>query len=132
MPRRRQCDVLIVDDDPDCVEALRYLLEDQGYDVHVAHNGQEALEHFESGGRPDVVILDLLMPVMDGLEFLNRRRQDPVLAGTPVIVLTASDARLASRDDVVLRKPVDFGQLMDTIESHRAPRGAGASGASWK
>jgi CheY-like chemotaxis protein len=119
-----------VDDDPDCLEALRYLLEDQGYRVHVAHHGQEALEHFESGGRPDVIILDLLMPVMDGLEFLNRRRQDPVLAGTPVIVLTATDARLSSRDDVVLRKPVDFGQLLDTIESHRAPLGTSAEAHS--
>ncbi len=121
MVARRLSDVLIVDDDPDCVDALRFLLEDQGYRVQVAQNGREALDHFASGGRPDVIILDLLMPVMDGLEFLRRRREDPVLAGTPVIVLTATDGRIASRDDVVLRKPVDFGQLVDTIEACSAP-----------
>jgi CheY-like chemotaxis protein len=79
-----------------------------------------------------VIILDLLMPVMDGLEFLSRRRQDPVLSGTRVIVLTATDTRLGSRDDVVLRKPVDFGQLLETIESRHVPGGGGASEANWK
>ena len=121
MVARRLSDVLIVDDDPDCVDALRYLLEDRGYRVQVAQNGLEALAHFASGGRPDVVILDLLMPVMDGIEFLKRRRDDPIVAGTPVIVLTATDGRLASREDVVLRKPVDFGQLVQTIEACSAP-----------
>jgi CheY-like chemotaxis protein len=109
--------VLIVDDDADCVDALRFLLEDQGYHVDVARNGLQAIEHFESGGRPCVVILDLLMPVMDGLEFLDRRRMDPVIARTPVIVLTATDARLTSREEVVLRKPVDFGQLVEKISA---------------
>jgi len=116
MPQASECEVLIVDDDTDCVDALRYLLEDQGYQVKVAHNGLQALQYFESGGRPCVVVLDLLMPVMDGLEFLDRRRGHPVLAETPVIVLTATDARLQSREDIVLRKPVDFGVLVEKIE----------------
>ena len=110
------CDVLIVDDDPDCVEALRYLLQDRGYRVDIARNGLQALEYFESGGRPRIVILDLLMPVMDGLEFLSRRRASPVLAETPVIVLTATDTRLQSREETVLQKPVDFSVLVEKIE----------------
>jgi len=110
------CEVLIVDDDSDCVDALRYLLEDRGYRVDVAQNGREALEHFDAGGRPCVVILDLLMPVMDGLEFLARRSTNPILAATPVIVLTATDARLTSSEEVVLRKPVDFEVLIEKIE----------------
>jgi CheY-like chemotaxis protein len=110
------CDVLIVDDDLDCVDALRYLLQDRGYRVDIAHNGLQALEYFESGGRPRIVILDLLMPVMDGLEFLSRRSQNPVVAETPVIVLTATDTRLQSREETVLRKPVDFGLLVEKIE----------------
>jgi CheY-like chemotaxis protein len=128
--RRSNRDVLVVDDDPDCLDALRFLLEDRGYRVHVAQNGQEALAHFEAGGRADVIVLDLLMPVMDGLEFLDRRRANPVLARTPVIVLTATDARLASRDDIVLRKPVDFGHLMEMIESYCASPEGGASEVS--
>jgi CheY-like chemotaxis protein len=111
------CEVLIVDDDPDCVDALRFLLEDCGYRVGVARHGLEALEYFEGGGRPCIVILDLMMPVMDGLEFLDRRRANPVLADTPVIVLTATDARLGHREDIVLRKPVDFAVLLEQIEA---------------
>jgi CheY-like chemotaxis protein len=109
-------EVLVVDDDVDCLEALRFLLQDEGYHVEVARHGQEALDYFRQGGRPAVVILDLLMPVMDGLEFLRRRRDDPVLSSTPVIVLTATDARLGSQDEVVLRKPVDFPVLVSKIE----------------
>jgi CheY-like chemotaxis protein len=117
------CEVLIVDDDPDCVDALRYLLDDRGYRVGVARNGLEALQYFEAGGRPCLVILDLMMPVMDGLEFLDRRRGDAMIAATPVIVLTATDARLGARDDVVLRKPVDYSVLIDAIEAacHATP-----------
>ncbi len=114
-------DVLIVDDDPDCSETLRHLLEDRGYHVDVAQNGQQALEHFQSGGRPCIVILDLLMPVMDGMEFLSRRQRDPVLSGTPVIVVTATDNRLESPDQVVLQKPVDFALLVEKIEGARRP-----------
>jgi CheY-like chemotaxis protein len=128
---RPTCDVLIVDDDRDCVEALRYLLEDRGYRVDIARNGLQALEYFESGGRPRIVILDLLMPVMDGLEFLNRRRENPVLAETPVIVLTATDARLNTREETVLRKPVDFGVLVEKIEEACGPmpgRGSARTG----
>lgn len=114
-------DVLIVDDDPDCSETLRHLLEDRGYHVDVAQNGQQALEHFQSGGRPCIVILDLLMPVMGGMEFLSRRQRDPVLSGTPVIVVTATDNRLESPDQVVLQKPVDFALLVEKIEGARRP-----------
>jgi CheY-like chemotaxis protein len=124
-----ECELLIVDDDPDCADALRFLLEDCGYHVQTAHHGLEALEYFEAGGRPCVVILDLMMPVMDGLEFLERRRADPVLAATPVIVLTATDARLTACDEPVLRKPVDFGVLLDQIASACGPA-AGPSRAA--
>jgi CheY-like chemotaxis protein len=125
-PSKRE--ILVVDDDPDCLDALQYLLESRGYRVDAARNGLEALRHVEGGGRPSVVILDLLMPVMDGLEFLRRRRDHPVLRDTPVIVLTATDARLASREEVVLQKPADFGVLLEEIE--RACGTAAGSGAS--
>ena len=128
MPAERHArEVLVVDDDIDCLEALRLLLEDEGYHVRIARHGQEALDYFHQGGRPAVVILDLLMPVMDGLEFLRRRREDPLLSSTPVIVLTATDARLGSRDEVVLRKPVDFPVLVDKIERACSPAAGGLS-----
>jgi CheY-like chemotaxis protein len=109
--------ILLVDDDDDCLDSLRVLLEDRGYRVHVAHNGRQALDYFHQGGRPGVIILDLLMPVMDGMEFLAHRKTDPLLAQTPVIVVTATEGRLESRDDVVFRKPVDFNALMARIET---------------
>jgi CheY-like chemotaxis protein len=113
--------VLIVDDDPDCVDALRDVLEDMGYGVAVAGNGREALERFHSEGPPCVVILDLMMPVMDGIEFLAHREKDPVLANTPVVVVTATDKKVQGRRDLVLRKPVDFERLINAIKSACGP-----------
>ena len=111
--------VLVVDDDPDTVEAMRLFLEDHGYVVAVAYNGRQALEHFKAGNRPDVVILDLLMPVMNGMEFLAERSHDPVLCRTPVIVVTASERQLHIDlgRDALLPKPVDFVSLLERIDS---------------
>ena len=117
--------VLIVDDDADGVETLRFVLQNYGYHVDVAGNGLEALQYFEAGHRPCVVILDLMMPVMDGLEFLSRRKLDPVVAGTPVVVLTASHTGLEPGDGPVLRKPVDVGALLGQIRAACADRPCG-------
>jgi CheY-like chemotaxis protein len=108
--------VLIADDDPDGAEALRYLLEHHGYHVDVVTNGAEALAYFDAGGRPCVVILDLMMPVMDGHEFLAIRRTNPTLSQTKVFVMTASGAGLDASDVVVLRKPVHLPILMEHVE----------------
>jgi CheY-like chemotaxis protein len=120
--------ILLVDDDQDCLDSLRVLLEDRGYRVHVAHDGRQALDYFIGGGRPRVIILDLLMPVMDGMEFLAHRKADPLLARTPVIVVTATETRLEARDDIVFRKPVDFDALMARIDMlcERPAHGAGS------
>ncbi len=108
--------VLIVDDDPDGGEALRYLLEHHDYHVDVVTNGAEALAYFESGGHPCVVILDLMMPVMDGHEFLAIRRTHPVLSEIHVVVMTGSGVGLTARNVVVLRKPVHLPILMEQID----------------
>src|SRR5262245_58636575 len=109
--------VLIVDDDPDGVEALRFLLEKRGHPVQVAHNGLEALDHVAAGGRPHVVLLDLLMPVMDGWEFLARRKEDERMSDTPVLVMTGSDFGPDAKSETVLRKPVDVDMLMWHIDA---------------
>ena len=83
--RRR---VLVVDDDTNLCLALRYRFEREKYDVEVATNGWEALEKIRAEP-PDVIILDLAMPHMNGLELLNRLRDDPHLLSVPVIILTA-------------------------------------------
>src|SRR4029078_7037090 len=80
--------ILIVDDDVDGVDALKYLLESEGYVVDSASNGREGLQHLHDGPKPCVVILDLAMPVMTGWQFLAARDGDASLSKIPVIVLT--------------------------------------------
>lgn len=83
-------DVLVVDDEPDVRELTRRTLESEGLSVREAGNGQEALEEV-ARKRPGLIILDLMMPVMDGFEFVLRLRQDPDNADLPVVVVTAKD-----------------------------------------
>ena len=101
-------EVLVVDDDPDSRTLLTLALSGAGYDVATAQNGQEALRAARSH-RPDVILLDLAMPVMDGFAFRAAQLQDPELAGIPVLCVSGRhDAAEAARDlglDACLEKP---------------------------
>jgi len=108
--------VLIVDDDRDIRETLGELLAEDGFAVEAAWNGETALNRLEAGFRPDVIILDLMMPVMDGLTFRALQRKHPALADIPVVGLTAAPAPDA--DFECLRKPLSFDKLVDKL--HRA------------
>ncbi len=85
--------ILVVDDEPGIVDIARANLEGYGYDVISANDGEEALRKVKDE-KPDLVVLDILMPEMDGWEVLQRMEADPELSGIPVIMLTArvSDA----------------------------------------
>jgi CheY-like chemotaxis protein len=107
--------VLIVDDDADGVDALRYLLESHGYCVESAGNGRDALRYLRTGARPNVVILDLAMPVMNGWQFLAAREGDETLSSIPVIVVTASQPAPGAESEMVMTKPVDLDALLDRI-----------------
>jgi len=85
---RRQVQLLVVDDDPQVVDLVRQLLEDEPYKVRSASDGQEALETI-SWHRPDIILLDLLMPRLDGFGMLEQLRQTPQYSDIPVIILTA-------------------------------------------
>ena len=87
-----RCPVLLVDDDEAIREALTELLVCEGFAVHPAQNGKEALDWLHRNGGPCVVVLDLMMPVMDGRTFLGIRRADPSLSKIPVLVATATRA----------------------------------------
>ncbi len=87
---RPRLKVLIVDDDEDIRSALGEILADEGYAIDSAPNGREALEKLRSPEAPDVIVLDLMMPIMNGWEFREAQRQDARLSRIPVVVLSAS------------------------------------------
>jgi len=80
--------VLLIDDDPDFIEATCAVLESASYEVWVAYNGEQGLTRARKA-RPDLIILDVIMPVEDGFQTLEALRADPVLAGIPVLILTS-------------------------------------------
>jgi CheY-like chemotaxis protein len=111
--------VLIVDDDLDIRDSLAEVLEIEGYRVAKAKNGREALRMLQTGQRPAVILLDLMMPVMNGWQFRAAQASDPTIATIPVVVLTAdSNAREKAAEigaQAFLRKPLDLRTLLDTI-----------------
>lgn len=108
--------VLAVDDDVHILEFLVTLLTMSGFTVRSAMNGREALSVL-STWKPDVIILDLRMPHMDGMTFLEKRQDHPVLKQIPVLAITGdwSLAFETSPADVVLPKPFSIGQLLDHV-----------------
>jgi CheY-like chemotaxis protein len=111
--------ILIVEDDAGTREALSMILTAQGFAVVGAANGQEALGLLRGDVRPDLILLDLMMPIMDGWQFRREQVKDPALAPIPVVVLSADGnvrqkaASLHSAD--YLQKPVDPENLLEVI-----------------
>jgi two-component system chemotaxis sensor kinase CheA len=116
-PRRR---VLVVGDDEDLLDLLRGALEAAGYDVEVARQGFLAAP-LAARSRPDAILVDLLMPGLDGYEVLSLLRRQPSARRVPVLALTSlggadADARMrAAGFDAVVRKPVDFPALVGAL-----------------
>lgn len=107
--------IVIVDDEPGTAETLRDVFEDEGYAVQTAHDGEEGLAVLRRlSVRPCVVILDLLMPNLDGIGMLNAMKQDPALADLPVLI-TTSDPSKAPSGVLIIKKPVNLGLLIDNV-----------------
>jgi CheY-like chemotaxis protein len=106
--------VLVVDDEPDIRETIAEALMLEGYRVRTAPNGKSALEQARKG-RPDLILLDLMMPVMSGWQFLEAWREDPELGSIPVVVDTAFPDVQVEGAAVLLRKPFDLTTLLTTI-----------------
>jgi CheY-like chemotaxis protein len=115
-------DVLVVEDDDAIRELLKELLEEAGFRVIRAANGLEALASLRAGRAPRVILLDLAMPVMDGLEFRTTQRRDPSLATIPVVVMSASDGieqRISEMQvDGYLPKPFELQALLATLNRY--------------
>ncbi len=116
----RKPKILAVDDEPNILLSLEYILEQEGYDVHVARDGDEALE-VARRIRPDLVLLDVAMPRKDGYEVCRILRQNQDLAGTKVVMLTAKGQPLERKKglevgaDLYVTKPFSTDDLLDKI-----------------
>src|SRR3954467_15049369 len=119
--RRR---ILVVEDDPEILGALSGLLEEEGYDVQSVGDARVALEQLRGGLRPEVIILDLMMPGMDGWEFRTIQRADPELSAIPVVAISADTSAKAAAIDATrfLRKPFRFSELLDVVRKIIADR----------
>jgi len=125
VPTDPHCPVLIVEDDADLREMMAQLLSLEGFLAETAPNGRDALQYLERGDRPDVILLDLMMPVMDGWEFRRRQVADPTIATVPVVVLSAVDPSRAGDlgGAAFLKKPLDFDQLLELVRRFCASTG---------
>ena len=107
--------ILVVDDEPDLRHLLRIFFERAGHEVVVAGQGLAALEAAHRTP-PDLVVTDIMMPVMDGVELIRRLRSDPVTARIPILAVTG-DPHLASAADTVISKPYRRDQLLAAADA---------------
>jgi two-component system, OmpR family, alkaline phosphatase synthesis response regulator PhoP len=119
--------ILLIDDDPDFVEAVKVIVENGGYEVRVAYDGAEGLEAVAEE-KPDLIVLDVMMPVMNGHEACAKLKADPQTAKIPIILLTAVADRvttstythrdmLESEAEDYMPKPVEPAELLALIKS---------------
>jgi CheY-like chemotaxis protein len=117
---RRMGTVLVVEDEKDIRGALQDFLEFEGYDVETAPNGKEALTKMKAK-IPALVLLDLMMPVMNGWEFLEEKKRDAELSSTPVLVISAVAGSPYIPGTIgFLKKPIDLHRLTDFVDLYAA------------
>ncbi len=113
--------VLVVDDEKDIVDLLRYNLAREGYEVLAAFNGKEALE--KAAANPDLILLDVMMPVIDGIETCKRLKSDPATASIPVVFLTARSGEvdeilgLELGADDYMQKPISPRRVVARVKA---------------
>jgi DNA-binding response OmpR family regulator len=120
--RAEKTKILVIDDEPNIVQTLQDRLEMNEYRVFTAHNGRDGLDKFDRE-KPDVILLDVIMPIMDGLEMLETLRKRPEGQDVSIIMLTARSqtqdiarANACGIDDYIV-KPFDLSELLAKIES---------------
>ncbi len=116
-------DVLVVEDDRELREAVGSILQEEGCSVRSASNGAEALTLLRGQERPCIILLDLMMPVMNGWQFLEQRKSDVALEEIPVVVMSAyldmpGFAAPHLPVEATLKKPLDLDRLLDLVNSH--------------
>lgn len=110
--------IVVVDDEPSIVEAVSWVLEEEGYDVSMARNGREGLDRIRAV-HPDVIITDLMMPVMDGFALCRAVREDDATRSIPIVVMTAAVHLVEREHDLytaLLPKPFDLDGVLGVVE----------------
>jgi CheY-like chemotaxis protein len=118
--------VLVVDDDADIRDSIGDILELRGYQVARAANGREALDRLRHGPLPCLILLDLMMPVLNGWEFRAQQASDQALASVPVVIISgdgSTDQKAASIGvSEYLRKPLELSAILDVVRRHCGSR----------
>jgi len=116
--------ILVVEDDPGIRQGIADFLGFEGYAVDVAVNGEEALTYLRQR-RPSLLVLDLVMPVMNGPQLLERLRSERIAEGVPVAIMTAAmpGASTLPAADAYLSKPFDLDELLQVVGRHAGPPG---------
>lgn len=110
--------ILVVEDDVDIRGCFREMLEDEGYAVSTAENGERALEVLSHIERPCLMLVDLLMPIMNGIELIENLRSRPDLAKIPVVVVSAASTAQPPRGVPLLKKPVGYDTLLREVQKY--------------
>jgi CheY-like chemotaxis protein len=114
--------ILIVDDDPSTRYVLRLILEREGYEIDEAANGEAALDMIRPDALPDIVMTDLMMPVMGGVELIQRLRSEPRTAAIPIVVVSSNPEAARSLQssglvDAIVSKPFTASRLADRVRA---------------
>ena len=116
-PSKRK-NILVVENDEGIRESVAEVLTLEGYTVALASNGQEGLNQLAQAPLPCLILVDVLMPVMDGREFLARLKADPALQGCKVAIFTAREMPPPQGTVGLLRKPFELSELLDLVNRH--------------
>lgn len=114
--------ILVVEDDEAIREVIKQVLEIEGYDVFTASNGREGVEILKRGkDLPGVILLDLMMPIMNGWEFIEAKREEKDLADIPVVVLSASGrTQIPEGANAYFQKPIEVDALLKVAHDYCA------------
>ncbi len=111
--------ILVIDDEPAIVDILRSILEEEGYKVITASNGRQGLELIAAGS-PDVVVCDIMMPLLDGRALCRALEKDPKLSEVPVVLMSAVQDLVRKTDckfAAYIQKPFDLDTVLNTVAS---------------
>lgn len=112
--------ILIVEDDHDVAQSVAEVLESSGYGTGIAANGREALDYLEKNTQTDLILLDMMMPVMDGWQFREEQRKLPAFDSIPVVIVTADGNARGKAEAIqaagLVSKPVTIDGLLNEVE----------------